>query len=297
VVLGYVEKLNQKDPQQSFAAWRGSETTRRDIATLLARLQKSRQELRTEGMTDPATALVVSPLAMVEHSLLNILQYRPAEIVATLKQIYVPWLNAILDEKNPASAAAYTNNATTRLAAFTKKAADNPLGKMLDMKPGSHMLTCVGLNDLTPAHQEPTGMQDCVGENPTFFHDQFHSNRVIPIEYSPDRFGVSTTAPFKVRQICVNIMRDVGTRVGPKDRITQDFTLAEKEFVSDKGQKSGLSLLELTMGEERRGVAGSPDIPSDNECGERTRYAFGLSAMIAAETANQSINEAVQHYG
>jgi hypothetical protein len=29
-------------------------------------------------MIDPATALVVSPLAMVEHSLLNILQYRPA---------------------------------------------------------------------------------------------------------------------------------------------------------------------------------------------------------------------------
>ena len=72
-------------------------------------------------MIDPATALVSTPLALVEHSLLNILQYRPAEIVATLKKVYELWFDAISDPQNALSAADYTDGAAKRLGDFTNK--------------------------------------------------------------------------------------------------------------------------------------------------------------------------------
>jgi hypothetical protein len=37
-----------------------------DVRSLLGRLQKARQELKTEGLIDPATAIVVSPLTVEE---------------------------------------------------------------------------------------------------------------------------------------------------------------------------------------------------------------------------------------
>ncbi len=55
---------------------------------------------------------------------------------------------------------------------------------------------------------------------------------------------------------CTDYMRDVGTWVGPKDRLAQDVTLNEKEFVSKKGQHSGLLLLELTLGEDAEASLG-----------------------------------------
>ena len=334
VVLGYVEKLNQKDPAQSFLDWRISETTRRDIANLLARLQKSRQELRTEGLTDPATALVLSPLVMVEHSLLNILQYRGAEIVATLNQIYVPWFNSVLDAQTPTSAASYTNGAASRLKDFMKKASESSLGKQFGMKPGQKLIACVGLNDFAPAHEVPTGKFNCTGMPASEAGDTWFA-RVSPDWFVPKSDGEPST---EARTKCEPIFRGVAARVGASDRMAQDAVLEESEFISDKNEHSGLLLFKLSMGSLRRNVAGRAGIPDDKLCKivtadvqapdsrlavmtagkdwvagmgayqqfkslidsintERTRYAFGLSAMISAETAKQNIAQAIKNYG
>jgi hypothetical protein len=340
VIVGYIEKLNQKDPQQSFADWRVSKQTMDDVRGLLGRLQKSRQELKTEGMIDPATAIVVSPLAIVEHSLLNILQYRPAEIAATLNQVYMPWFDAILDPKNSMSAADYADGAASRLAGLMKRAAEHPLGKALSMRPGSTLLVGVGVNDITPAHKEETNQSVCTGRNYSSLEEleqETELPRPVSFRATPGS-GVRYPAAQEANEVCRPIMRDVGARIGPRDRLAQDAILTEKEFVAPSGKASGLMLLDLMLSPERRGLAGTSDVPEDKQStvvnadlrdpgaraafmhkskawtdahksyeefavlidainAERTRFAFGMAAMVAVETAKHNINQIIRNYG
>ncbi|MGX1151400.1 hypothetical protein [Bradyrhizobium ottawaense] len=338
VVLGYVEKLNQKDPRQPFPEWRRNENTRRDIAQLLARLQKSRQELRTDGLVDPATTLVVSSLTLVEHSLLNILDYRPAEITATLKQVYLPWFEAILDPHNILSAADYTNSASKRLADLAKKASENPIGKQLGLKDGSGLLACVGVNDFTPAHNETTGELVCDGEPTSYPGSAATPHPVTKIAFPFDRGRLDAVDATYARLRCRSEKVPVPARVGPHDRLAQHYSLADKELVLENGKPSGQMLLEFKVDAEKQDISGNPGVPPDGNCEivqediqdpkarlarmhtlsrwvnaqkaeaefaaiidlintDRTRFAFGFSAMTAAETAKQNITQLVRQYG
>jgi hypothetical protein len=227
------------------------------------------------------------------------------------------------------------------LADLGKKALNNPIGKLLDMKAGSQLLACVGVNDVTPAHNEPTGVQKCYNVGGRILMS-LPDNYDSPASLSRASFfippaSVAGTDALMAIEHCSPIMRNVGTRLGPQDRLAQDIVLADKEFVSDRGEHSGLMLLELKLGDERREIAGKQSIPSNKSCSivtadisdggarltsmhadktwvsaqknyadlaalveliniDRTRYAFGLSAVIATETAKQNVEEVIRGY-
>jgi len=204
-----------------------------------------------------------------------------------------------------------------------KKASDNAIGKALTMKPGSSLLACVGVNDFTPAYSKDTHTANCSGMSPVSFS------------------GTSTSSPSRrisfAEQRCFEIYQPMPARTGPHDRLAQNVTLAEKEFVTENGQATGLMLLDLSVDNEHRNVAGNADVPGDGRCAivtediqnvdarlarmraipqwvsaqksyadfsslvdsinmERTRYAFGFSAMAGCEAAKENIAVLIRQY-
>lgn len=178
VVRGYGEKLNARDPAQTDQQWRRDPVTQRDIANLLFRLQKARQEVNVQNLLDPSTALVATSLGYVEANLQNILGYRRYEIASTISTIYLPWLEAILDPNITNSTAGYTLAANNRLAALMSAAAINPVGASVGFRAGEQgtsvtlspveqsLLACVGINDYRPKKTDFDDMGDCI--NPKY---------------------------------------------------------------------------------------------------------------------------------
>jgi hypothetical protein len=283
VVTGYLETVSTKDPAQTFTAWRKSKSTQRDIGNLLSRLQKSRQELKTEGMIDPSTALVLSPLCLVEHNLLNILDDPPDRIVATLNNVYLPWLDAIVDPNMPLSAAYYTNNAAKRLNDFSSKALNHPFGRVLKMEPGTELFSCAGVNDYAPSHigkkkirEERVGPRDRLAQSFELKEREFVENgrpsglKLFDLTLGPELRYVADQ-PDTGDEHCNVVTADIydsDARLGAMH--------GNARWVDDhKVRYDSFSKL----------------VESINT--ERARYAFGLST----ETAKQNIDLVVRNYG
>src|SRR4051794_20562727 len=99
-----------------------------DLRSLLERLQSARGNLRTDGAIDPTSALVVSSVAFLEHSLMNLLEYRPVDVRVRLESEYLLWFNDIADPRLSNSAQSYANSAAVRHSQLMKEAAESPVG-------------------------------------------------------------------------------------------------------------------------------------------------------------------------
>jgi hypothetical protein len=303
VVRGYTEKLTNRDPSLTDAQWCSDPNTQRDMGNLLSRLEKARQEVNVQNLLDPATALVATNLGFVETNIKNVLGYRRYEIVGTLTNIYMPWLDMILNPLRSDSTMGYTIAASKRLDEHMKSASENPIGKALGMKPGTTPLACTGVNDYTPereeyefespTHPHPVAMQPGQGAETMGFTSSGHSlsatqpsqqlslaQAAALTHLSPDTLGdinkltkqpaLLENTGIKVTVPCGwNVIGVEPARSGPRDRLAVDVTLKEQELIID-GKPTGILNYELVKGEERRAVAGSASVPADGQCEVQT---------------------------
>jgi hypothetical protein len=165
VVLGYNQLFQFKDPSDSDSQWLKRRLTQTKIQNLYARLTQSRQTASVTNLLDPNTALLVGQLAMVENGLLNLAGESPFEIKATLRDVYLSWLDRIEDPSIVGSTADYTLSAARRHSDLSLKASQSGIGQGLGFpfnakqpeigrpfngETRSSFFTCAGVNDVTP---------------------------------------------------------------------------------------------------------------------------------------------------
>jgi hypothetical protein len=224
VINGYFEELQSRQAFSSDKEWR-TEPKRRRIEHLLDRLTEARQNLRVEGMIDPATALIVSSLPFVENSIRNILEFAPKDLKSTLETAYLPWLDSIVNPAAQGSAADYANSAAARLSQKMKAAAESVLGKRLGMMPGTALLSCSGVNDYAPSQfVNPHNCTGILGGNPG------GAQRFIVLDPSSSTFASDLMAAFNASAHSVfpvprdesstsNLRNILGIEVGSADDV------------------------------------------------------------------------------
>ncbi|CAH1696798.1 conserved exported hypothetical protein [Hyphomicrobiales bacterium] len=324
VVKGYHEKLLNKDPSQIFTDWQRDPLTQADLRFLLSRLQKARQEINVQDSSDPSTALVASTTAFVEVNLKNLLGYRYPEIVGTVDNIYMPWLDAILDEKRPHSAAGYTQKANQRLVATIDAILKSPLGSRLTLIPGTEALVaCTGARDYVPPGHF-TQRHPCP---PTRHEDGQPKERFFPRIWP---------ASSRTTMLWCSETIDTPGRNGPNERIFRKVSLIEAE-VMDNDTPTGVLFLSLRQEPEQRLPAGNVNLPPDTLCQvavgdlpkpqdrlnrmyslknwadgneaikslsemigavnlERSRIAYGARTMTACEVAKRNLTDLTRLY-
>lgn len=335
VIRGYVELLKSHDPSISDEQWRTNPNTQRVFSQLLFRLESARQQVNVLNLTDPVTALVACPLGFVETNLKNLLGYNNFEITSTIREVYLPWLNSVVDPSNPNSAMSYAMSAKNRLTDQMKAASLNPIGASLKMVPSSVLLACTGVND----HDDAEWLNDDIGCYQ--FNELAPYNLVKPaasfdpIDSRPQ--SAPLTEPNQVaRRMCHGSLKIRNARDGAHDRLALDVTLKEEELKID-GKPTGILNFVLEKASDRRANAGDPAVPSDSLCQidtasipdanarlahmqamkrrtdmsatfdalsliidqinfERSRIALGSNAVVAAEVGIQNLHELLRRY-
>jgi hypothetical protein len=334
VIRGYSEKLKNRDPSLTDTQWRSDPNTTRDIANLLFRLEKARQEVNVQNLLDPATALVATSLGFVETNLKNILGFRRYEIVGTVTNIYIPWFDMILDPSKSDSTIGYTAAASKRLENHMKSASENQIGKGLGMKPGNALLACTGVNDYKPQENRPDRVictpSEAVSIEPQPGESKLaevsshftltRSGELLSLEEAAALTGLSpkelgdieklvknpdllANTDIEIARNCETTYRIISGRTGPRDRLAIDVTLKEVELVVD-GKPTGLLTYELIKNEERRALAGHPSIPPDGQCevqthdiadaNARLNHMRGIPRRAGAETAFQDLSRLIE---
>ncbi len=323
VVRGYHEKLANKDPSQPFDQWQRDPLTQFDLRALLSRLQKARQEINVQDSLDPSTALVATTTGFVEVNLKNLLGYRIPEIIGTVDNVYMPWLDAILDAKRLHSTAGYTQQAHQRLIATTELIGKNPLGARLTLKPGSEaLIACAGARDYAeerevrrPSICAPTGLPE--GPNGA----------------SPDYVWPVST--IEMARMC-DETELIPARYGPDERLFKTVSLSESEVI-DGQTSTGVLFITVKENAENRTFAGTSGVPGDDQCEvvvasmpkpeqrlekmrsrkkwtdgnadmkalsglidilnlERSRIAYGAQTMLACEVAKRNLADLKVRY-
>jgi hypothetical protein len=262
VVVGYGEKLRKKDPETPFLEWLKASTTISDVRDLLARMHKARQEVNVQDLIDPATALVAASCGFVETNLMNALGYPKHEIVATIDEVYLPWLDSIMDMSRPTSAGGYAKAAGERLKDWNAKAAANPVGAPTGMVVGSSALVaCTGVNDYLP--EETKEVQDCPLPR--------EARSWNPAEGYEEK---SQSRP-KIEMLVLNCTyEDVlvhAEHVGPNDRLSLSSSFLETEVLDSNGEGTGVLELSTSLSEVHT-TAGAASLPADNLCEVVTAY-------------------------
>ncbi|NTI49013.1 hypothetical protein G6L94_11870 [Agrobacterium rhizogenes] len=288
VVRGYNEKLQNRDPSIPADVWKKDRLTQVDAAKLLARLEAARQKVNVQNLLDPSTALIASSIAFVEVNLKNILGYRSYEIIGTIDNVYLPWIDAILDEKQSQSAAAYTKGARTRLDDCVAKASKNQVGQSLSMTPGATaLLACTGVKDYlaSQTHIE----REC----------DYPTSAPLGQEH-PLLWRIADRR--EARMMCHYDKWTTPGHDGVDERLFLTTFLQEEEVVVD-GQKTGLMALILSKTDEIRANAGAQGNPPNDKCehaqfdmadpNARLQTMKGMATRVAADKAYEELAKLV----
>jgi hypothetical protein len=233
-----------------------------------------------------------------------------------------------MDQGKATSAAGYLLAANERLKQWYAKAADNPIGASLGMKPGNKTLVaCTGVNDYTPSYAIKVHRCD----PPTI------ANSWNPQEGKESGNSAVQFQTLAYSRNCgMRITGYTAARVGAKDRLAIDVSLNEAEVIDD-GIGTGVLELSAPLGAEIRSEAGAADVPPDKQCQvktadipkaearlsymkamknrkradteytafaqiidqinlERGRIAFAAQAIIACQTSRDSLVELKERY-
>lgn len=262
VVKGYHEALSSRPPELDFDTWKSERLTQHTLMVLLDRLQKARQEISVQDLVDPSTALIASTTGFVETNLKNMLGFRTYDIVGVITNVYLPWLDAILDDRRFDSAAGYTVAARQRLDKLFEQGRNNSIGKGLNMAPGAMLQACTGVDDFAP--EAEFSEQVC----------EFDSTITRSISSQEDAPAVSTRAQdpeetHAARRSCQVATKPIPARIGDKDRLAVSLTLTEEEITVGQNNTGVLGLI-LTQGAEVRGLKGADILPADTFCSIET---------------------------
>lgn len=160
-----------------------------DLQSVLNDLYREVSLLDVSKAYGPNTALLIPSAINLEHALLEMRGDRRQDIAERLEQ-NLSWFAKVTDPNLPSSAAAYRLDAIRRLDEAIKGASATQFGRALNLKPGSTLFDCVGIDD----YRERTLEQEVI--------------------------GVSERAKL--------ITKVVPERVGPRERMFANITLEER---------------------------------------------------------------------
>jgi hypothetical protein len=305
VLNEYVKMLKVREQYKSDAEWKDKNVDE-DLKSLLFRLQAARGNLRTDGAIDPTSALVVSSVAFLEHSLMVLRGYRPVDIRVALQTEYLPWFNDIANPALAISAQSYANAAAERHSKYMKDAAEHPLGKKLGMKVDTPTIgACAGINNFTPAiyyercEFKSSSIRDeasikaaarnILGDDATEEEINDTASKLAAL-LSPtgpsSGVDVSSGATSLWAQNTTPRVQDTTARPSeiilaerncyksslksPEVARERDRIFQQISLINEEiiadGKKSGVLALRLQPGEAQRGLAGEPSVPGDAMC-------------------------------
>ncbi len=254
----YLRTLKTRDNYTSNKEWLAPKTQiRSKLERLLGKLEEARSGLRQEGAIGPTTALVMPMTAMLEHSLLTLLGYSKSNIETMLRETYAGWFDDMLNPSLSGSIPAYIQAAASQHSTEMGNAAKTALGTKLEMKNGSVLGACVGIDDYLPAKDPEV---DCEPRMKPLGFRAAPARSSRPGERRVEAHDANVyLAALKCRVI------GVGTpeKLRSKDRLYENVTLSERELVV-QGETTGIILLHLTSDTETRfdpgqHVEGQPD--------------------------------------
>ena len=183
-VLRYRDKIQALEPATwPLSMFRRNEGLMQDVQAVVDDLYRAVFALDASKAYGPTTALLLPSAFALEHSLL-LLRGDPPAAIATRLERNLSWFDKVSDPAQPKSAASYRNSAVRRLDDATRAAAATQFGRALDLKPGTVVFDCAGVNDYREkSYSSGICRTSRVGDGAEFCHGGYNiSERVGPRE-------------------------------------------------------------------------------------------------------------------
>lgn len=149
-VLRYRDKIQALEPASwPLSMFRRNDGLMQDVQAVVDDLYRAVFALDASKAYGPTTALLLPSAFALEHSLL-LLRGDPPTAIATRLERNLSWFDKISDPAQPKSTASYRTSAVRRLDDATRAAAATQFGRALDLKPGTVLFDCAGVNDYRP---------------------------------------------------------------------------------------------------------------------------------------------------
>lgn len=132
--------------------FRRNDGAMRDLQAVLDALYREVSFLDASKAYGPNTALLIPSAIALEKALLQTRGDPPKDIAERLEQT-MPWFAKVADPSLPTSAEAYRLGAIRRREESMGAAAATQFGRALELRPGTVVFDCAGVDDYEPRHQ------------------------------------------------------------------------------------------------------------------------------------------------
>lgn len=193
-ILTYQNKIQPvRKNYRTFGGLLRNEGGKEDVQAVLNNLYHEMSLLDVSKAYGPNTALLIPSAMALEYSLLLMRGDEPRDIAERLER-NLPWFAKIAAAHLPTSAEAYRLAAIRRRDEATQAAAATQFGRALDLKPGTVVFDCAGVNDYRKR---------------SYSRGTCHTSRVGDWVTTCDGF-------------------DIPERVGPRERMFANLVLEER---------------------------------------------------------------------
>lgn len=205
-----------------------NEGGKEDVQAVLNKLYDEMSLLDVSKAYGPNTALLIPSAIALEYSLLLMRGDQPRDIAERLER-NLPWFAKIAAAHLPTSAEAYRLAAIRRRDEATQAAAATQFGRALDLKPGTVVFDCAGINDYRkrsysrgPCHFSMVGdrgrtcdgfdIPERVGPRERMVADLVLEERPVPVSVEIDGRSevrnANFTVPVLTRSVPSGVLRD-----------------------------------------------------------------------------------------
>lgn len=229
-ILTYRNKIQPvRKNYWTFGGLRRNEGGKEDLQAVLNDLYREMSTLDASKAYGPNTALLIPSAMALEYSLLLMRGDESRDIAERLER-NLPWFAKIAAAHLPTSAEAYRLSAIRRRDEATQAAAATQFGRALDLKPGTVVFDCAGINDYRKKSysrgycRPPRGMDfldaceggfeipERVGPRERMFANLVLEERPVPVSVEIDGKSEVRNADFTVpvltRSVPSGVLRD-----------------------------------------------------------------------------------------